>query len=250
MKPCVKQFSTYDKFETIIDEILPGEILRMYEELPDPAKRLISLDFIKMQIKKQREDSGPTLYEQIQSFVPMFQSIMNRKFNELLGIFSLTEKPDNLLMWSHYADSHEGFVIGFDTTNPYFDQRKGPHDEFRYLRKVEYRYQRPQISLTELTGIEVFLVKSSDWAYEHEWRIIRAIPEADEVIPGKLYPIYLFRFPANAVIEVILGSRMSQDCRDAISHIVLKSGQFDNVRVLQAVPDEKEFRIVFQDLHI
>lgn len=34
-----------------------------------------------------------------------------------LGNLSLTEKPDNLLMWSHYAQQHMGFVIEFDSSN-------------------------------------------------------------------------------------------------------------------------------------
>lgn len=31
------------------------------------------------------------------------------------GIMSLTIHPLNYLMWSHYANSHKGFCIGFDT---------------------------------------------------------------------------------------------------------------------------------------
>lgn len=30
------------------------------------------------------------------------------------GILSLTTKRDNLLMWSHYSNSHKGYCIGFD----------------------------------------------------------------------------------------------------------------------------------------
>lgn len=45
-----------------------------------------------------------------------------KKFNDYgkevvykqFGIYSLTSKSDNLLMWSHYADSHKGFCVGFD----------------------------------------------------------------------------------------------------------------------------------------
>jgi DUF2971 family protein len=33
---------------------------------------------------------------------------------ENIGILSLTRTPNNPLMWSHYANKHEGMVIGFD----------------------------------------------------------------------------------------------------------------------------------------
>lgn len=39
------------------------------------------------------------------------------------GILSLTEAPDNLLMWAHYADSHRGVVIGFDESHAFFKDR-------------------------------------------------------------------------------------------------------------------------------
>ncbi|MYL96140.1 DUF2971 domain-containing protein, partial [Citrobacter werkmanii] len=32
----------------------------------------------------------------------------------MYGVICLTPKPDNYLMWSHYAASHTGFCIGFD----------------------------------------------------------------------------------------------------------------------------------------
>ena len=36
----------------------------------------------------------------------------------VIGVLSLSEKRDNLLMWAHYAAQHTGFVIGFDSENP------------------------------------------------------------------------------------------------------------------------------------
>lgn len=42
--------------------------------------------------------------------------------NKLIGILSLTEKRDNLLMWAHYAQYHQGLVIEFDETHEYFNQ--------------------------------------------------------------------------------------------------------------------------------
>lgn len=38
-------------------------------------------------------------------------SYVDTKMNEI-GVISLTEAKDNLLMWSHYADNHKGAVIG------------------------------------------------------------------------------------------------------------------------------------------
>ncbi|MGB1257972.1 MAG: DUF2971 domain-containing protein, partial [Thiolinea sp.] len=36
------------------------------------------------------------------------------RFSRQYGVLSLTRQPLNPLMWSHYGDSHQGVVIGFD----------------------------------------------------------------------------------------------------------------------------------------
>ena len=38
-------------------------------------------------------------------------SVFKKKWNELFGILCLSEKYDNLIMWAHYAQNHEGFVL-------------------------------------------------------------------------------------------------------------------------------------------
>jgi hypothetical protein len=47
----------------------------------------------------------------------MKKSLENGTFHSGLiddvGICSLSKKPDNILMWSHYADNHRGFVVEF-----------------------------------------------------------------------------------------------------------------------------------------
>ena len=43
-------------------------------------------------------------------FYPYFKNEINKRF----GILSLTSKPDNITMWSHYADSHKGICVGLD----------------------------------------------------------------------------------------------------------------------------------------
>ena len=32
-----------------------------------------------------------------------------------MRVFCLSELDDSVLMWSHYADQHQGVVLGFDT---------------------------------------------------------------------------------------------------------------------------------------
>ena len=41
------------------------------------------------------------------------------QFNDDTAIFCMSQVWDSILMWAHYADSHKGFVVGFDMSHPF-----------------------------------------------------------------------------------------------------------------------------------
>jgi hypothetical protein len=97
---------------------------------------------------------------------------INKKFDEYLFL-CLTEKPDCNLMWSHYASSHKGFCLEWDTSD--ID-----------AKKVKYQYDIASFELLDLIKIEyglcdegeigkkiwsAFNVKLKEWEYENEFRI-------------------------------------------------------------------------------
>lgn len=43
-----------------------------------------------------------------------------RLINKQLGILSLTRRWDNLLMWAHYGEAHQGLVVGLNDTDDFF----------------------------------------------------------------------------------------------------------------------------------
>ncbi|MGE6114453.1 DUF2971 domain-containing protein, partial [Aeromonas salmonicida] len=73
-------------------------------------------------------------------------------------------------MWSHYAENHKGFVVGFhyrDFDSPSYDKGIAhilPH-------KVDYKEDRPVFNFAESHEfINCLLVKSPQWEYEQEER--------------------------------------------------------------------------------
>ncbi len=130
-----------------------------------------------------------------------------------VGVASLTEENDNILMWSHYGENHKGLVVGFKTDHQFFlsqyvDEKRSS------FRQVEYRKIRPTIHLQEavsgFTDINAMLyTKSKLWEYEKEWRIsvggISRKPANEK--PG-LVPI-----PAEAVASVYIGLNASPEMR-------------------------------------
>lgn len=213
------------------------------EKQPKHVQDKLSYDAL---LKLAQEVIGPdfkkAFYDFMEMLTPMIRSTWTEKFTNTFGIFSLTEKPDNLLMWAHYAASHEGFVIGFDSDQPCFHEKNRPGDELHHIRKVEYRENRPALAFSEISGTEILMIKSTQWSYEQEWRIIRHLQEANKIIQAHPYPIHLFQFPSAAVSEIILGCRMNEEKREDITKILM-SDSFRHVQIHQAKSDEIEFKL-------
>jgi hypothetical protein len=61
------------------------------------------------------------------------------EFSKVIGLLSFSKENNISLMWSHYADEHKGFVIGFEST---IFQHNQPYSE---LTEVNYSKERPYI---------------------------------------------------------------------------------------------------------
>ena len=174
-----------------------------------------------------------------------------RNFKDYL-ILSLTKNEHNLLMWSHYADSHHGMVIGFDYDN-YFFHQDGTHEISRCY-DVKYSNKRPALfDYSKLQTGEVliedyrdyFLTKSNWWKYEEEIRIfasVRAATKVKKVVGG--LDIYLFNFPRECLKQIIFGSLMNLDNKREISEIA--KGLYPHIEILEAIPSESEFTLKFK----
>jgi hypothetical protein len=129
-----------------------------------------------------------------------------------VGILSLSEDPTHPLLWAHYAQSHKGFAIEFDTTHAFFNRRRSETDELYHLRKVIYADRSMKgRALTDLDGDDVLVTKASPWSYEAEWRMLVPLDDANEILTFEGDTIYLFGFPADAVSGIVLGTRSSEE---------------------------------------
>ena len=186
-------------------------------------------------------EHAPTILD---GFMPIINNALFGGFNENIGVLSLSEKCDNLLMWAHYAQSHSGLVIGFDGEHEYFHQQLGSDDEFRYIRKVRYSDIRPRVDLTTIEdAADIFLTKSREWEYEQEWRIMRPLQDATEVRSIDNQTIHLFSFPPTCVREVILGYRISALNRLEIRESLANDEQYSHVKLYDAVIDIRDYKV-------
>lgn len=92
------------------------------------------------------------------------------------GICCFSEVPDSLPMWAHYGDNHRGICIAYETTPELFTEVT---EGKLHLTPVEYKDKLIAFDLMTLIQLDPKLVlenvaryKSTEWAYEKEWRLI------------------------------------------------------------------------------
>ena len=149
-----------------------------------------------------------------------------KKWDSIIGLFSLSTIRDNILMWSHYADNHKGFVIGFDP-NCLIEKL-----DVDFLEPITYQKEYPLITgfdETEVRFYKKFFFKSILWEYEQEWRISK-----------NHISIRTMKFPPEAVKEIICGCAISQKNIDEII-IQCKKHFGDWVELYRAEKDEDNF---------
>ena len=159
-----------------------------------------------------------------------------------IGVISLSETCDNLLMWSHYADEHRGMVLELDTSDSFFAKKTEHH---RHLRRVKYRKQRLTEKHPEKTDYEslmdLFFIKSDDWQYEKEYRLTCGLACTDDVLdtdtrlslkgmPAGLIPydpkriLRMLKVPTQAIGSVICGAMMPQEHKEWVKCCAARYG--------------------------
>ncbi len=145
-----------------------------------------------------------------------------------IKIFCLSELNSNVLMFSHYADSHKGICLEFKVSDDPF---------FEYLERVNYPDDYPLFSAfsgdmnnngKKLIEIEV-LIKSKQWSYEKEWRILTK--EQDNVQ----------KYPAELLNSVIFGYRTSTEDKKLIEHIA--KARNPQIELKQAIKKDGSFEL-------
>ncbi|WP_444936035.1 DUF2971 domain-containing protein [Microbulbifer sp. JMSA004] len=101
------------------------------------------------------------------------------------GVFSLSEKNDDILMWAHYANNHTGFCVEFE--------RKNIENNFLshfMCRKVSYTSEYPNLNrIIDLLDVNLF-TKAKGWEYEAEWRLVAKRGNVILPLPAPITAIY------------------------------------------------------------
>ncbi|WP_374765066.1 DUF2971 domain-containing protein [Yunchengibacter salinarum] len=167
--------------------------------------------------------------------------IKSNVMREKYGILSLTRLPNNPLMWAHYAESHEGIVIGINIKKAGFLCEKTNFIPASF-GSVIYSNSRPGMvsNLAPEHGLRLgdthafprehyeklqnlFLTKPMCWAYEEEVRVVKCLngisSDKRQNDSGNFdfcslennKELYLYKLPDNSIEEVYVGVKMNEE---------------------------------------
>src|ERR1700678_345695 len=145
-------------------------------------------------------------------------------------VLCFAETETNILLWSHYANSHKGVALGFEVQSG---------SDLQAVRKVSYSKDVPfpvtlQEMLLYLTS-QAPKPKSEDWSYEKEWRILR---KASEVGPDRFIDI---PFPPEELVAIYWGCRASESSKE---EIIAAARTFPApIKFFQMIDEPKRFEL-------
>lgn len=222
----------------LLDE-LPKEFIEIFNQLDDASKDLI-IEKSKNILPELHQMFNSVISEQVVKTFSKF----NDEFINITRVLSLSSDPKNILMWGHYAASHSGFVIEFNENHNFFNQKRSDKDEYGFLRKVIYQNEIPCMDPLINKPVNHFLIKSTDWLYEKEWRMLLPEHYAKQKISIGNKTFDLFHLPPDAIKNIILGCRTSPMLEKDISDILSQRPDYKHVSILKAKRSDNRFEVI------
>ena len=157
-----------------------------------------------------------------------------------IGVSCFSEIRDNLLMWGHYADRHQGVCIGF-RYRALLDDIVARYAETEVacpLSRVNYSDEFPVLELVTGNNAKIMLyTKARCWEYEREWRICSR---------GRAkQPL---QFPKEAFSHVIFGAKSSNEDKERVFAATVAGGH-NTVTFLKAKIAKEKYKVEFDSWH-
>ncbi len=200
----------------------PDELERCLEAYYKYCPATVPDEFRTLYGEMLRSDPSALRAAVISLSISIQQEIAKRR------IYCLTPLPDNVLMWSHYAENHKGVCLEFDTRVRLFETALA----------VTYRkaYSAlPPFTLDPDLVLSSVVTKSDVWAYENEFRVL-GLPNRNLGLEVELDGNYLAI--GDALTGVILGCQA-----DVPSMRKFFKGHAPDIPLYQAVRANDEYRL-------
>ena len=115
---------------------------RSIDDLPKNRK-----DLLRSASKHRKLSPAQHILEKGKTIARLKKHVQGNEFAssilESIGVVSLSRDPQNILMWSHYAGFHKGFVVEFKIPTKLPVSERSRIDRWLFPLPVKYSDQRP-----------------------------------------------------------------------------------------------------------
>lgn len=146
-----------------------------------------------------------------------------KRYNQRIGILSLTTDSRNNDMWKKYADEHKGICIGYNSRIMF--EYLGGGGAVHYVDDLPLIFPEPIMTHHQIRATQVYS-KLRKWEFEKEYRTMDfwESPATDEQRKKSL--------PREAFHSVILGKNISTENKKEIIHAV--KNNLGDIPILQS----------------
>ena len=153
------------------------------------------------------------------------------------GILCFSRNWDNLLLWSHYGDSHTGVCLAFDI--PDGEPGRNYHKDVHYQSNLLQIRRREDVNLKLVDRL--LRTKHKSWSYEQEVRMFVGLNDPPDANGLR----WSYSGPVLALKEVIIGSQCDPSVSTKVVEAVKPYGDAVKCRWAGMRPDA--FVLVKQD---
>lgn len=243
-----KKFISKVDYDKHIDaEKLYQKIISKFNESLASSNLAYSFDDFLSRQGKTEEEFKQLFTEQMNSFSSVLttendfiKEFFANEMNKSFGVLSLTESPDSIPMWAHYANVHQGFVLIFDSENNFFNGDVVNDKDFGKIIKVNYPEKKTTIETLKEIKSDPLFQKHKSWSYENEWRMLLPLEKRAEI---KYPDIYLFDIPPEAIHGVIFGFRCEKKLKDFVVDLKNNSPKMNHLDLLESAPNLDDYKM-------
>lgn len=189
----IQAASTSEYQQQYIDIKCDDQYYYIYKHLSFDSDLYVLNLFKKLQLKFTPPDSFNDPYDCMAEIkfdnIPYFNHERLQKhfmsaIRANLSVTCFNNNPLNMLMWSHYAQCHRGFLVEFRIPHPTLEW---VYSAF-LIQSVTYQNEFPNYLFSAINPINIldpknksqmyefiknqYLVKARDWQYENEFRVL------------------------------------------------------------------------------
>jgi len=171
-----------------------------------------------------------------------FEKCLKEDVRNSIGICSMSEKCDDILMWSHYADSNRGICIVFNKEKLVKSLCVSHARNVDYSEKLAYAKFSNDGEYGVLVSNDLFSAqKFNNWHYENEFRFISRY---NNLIKQERLD-RLHSFQADCIAGVIIGEKFSENDFETLANLLLNRDDYQNITFWQCEKNiyERKMRI-------